>query len=155
MLSGLSFRSAFVFSASSLILYGFPLTFFRLAEANLVPRAILKKLKTSFSSCSCSEKMRWGSSSAEASLSTFSWLYILLCPKISPNVFHKQYDGIIKGWLHCLMAESKRRFLANNILLAWCLVIMQIQFSFTVCGGNTEKRLESQVKLHRIIVNSS
>ena len=26
---------------------------------------------------------------------------------------------------------------------------------FTVCGENTEKRLESQVKLHRIIVNSS
>ena len=90
MLSGLSFRSAFVFSTSSLILYGFPLTFFRLAEANLVPRAILKKLKTSFSSCSCSEKKRWGSSSAEASLSTFSWLYILLCAIVQK--FHQMFS---------------------------------------------------------------
>ena len=30
----------------------------------------------------------------------------------------KQCNGIIKGWLHCLMSESKGRFLANNILLA-------------------------------------
>ena len=42
MLSGLSFRSAFVFSINSLILSGFPLTFIHLAETNLVPRAILK-----------------------------------------------------------------------------------------------------------------
>ena len=42
MLSALSFRSAFVFSINSLILSGFPLTPFHLAEANLVPRAILK-----------------------------------------------------------------------------------------------------------------
>ena len=43
MLSGLSFRSAFVFSINSiLILSGFPLTSLHLAEANLVPRAILK-----------------------------------------------------------------------------------------------------------------
>ena len=34
--------SAFVFSMNSLILPGFPLTSFNLAEANLVPRAILK-----------------------------------------------------------------------------------------------------------------
>ena len=39
MLSGLSLRSAFVFSINSLILPGFPLTSFHLAEANLVPRA--------------------------------------------------------------------------------------------------------------------
>ena len=32
---------------------------------------------------------------------------------------HKQCNGIIKGWLHCLMSESKGRFLANNILLAY------------------------------------
>ena len=41
MLSGLSFRSAFVFSINSLILTGFLLTSFHLAEANL-PRAIFK-----------------------------------------------------------------------------------------------------------------
>ena len=42
MLSCLSFRLVFVFSINSLILSGFPLTSFHLAEANLVPRAILK-----------------------------------------------------------------------------------------------------------------
>ena len=35
MLSGPSFRSAFVFSINSLILSGFPLTSFHLAEASL------------------------------------------------------------------------------------------------------------------------
>ena len=42
MLSGLSFWSAFVLSINLLILPGFPLTFIHLAEANLVPGAILK-----------------------------------------------------------------------------------------------------------------
>ena len=42
MLSGLSFRSVFVFGINSLILSGFRLTSFHLAEANLVSRAILK-----------------------------------------------------------------------------------------------------------------
>ena len=45
MLSGLSFRSVFVFSINSLILSGFPLTSFYLVKANLVPRAILKNWK--------------------------------------------------------------------------------------------------------------
>ena len=61
MLSGLPFRSAFVLSINSLILStGFPLIFIYLAEANLVPRAILKKLKTSFSPFSYMEQMCWG-----------------------------------------------------------------------------------------------
>ena len=40
-------------------------------------------------------------------------------------------NGIIKGWLYCLTSESKERFFVNNILFgsAWCLVIVQIQFS--------------------------
>ena len=29
---------------------------------------------------------------------------------------HKQYNGFIKRWLHCLTPESIGRFLANNIL---------------------------------------
>ena len=45
------------------------------------------------------------------------------------DLAHKQWNGIIKGWLHYLTSESKGRFIANNILLAWCLVIAQIQFS--------------------------
>ena len=47
----------FVFSINSLIFPGFPLSSFHLAEANLLPRAILKKLKTSFSPSSYSVKM--------------------------------------------------------------------------------------------------
>ena len=31
---------------------------------------------------------------------------------------HKQCNGIIKGWLHCLTSEPKGRFLVNNISLA-------------------------------------
>ena len=45
---------------------------------------------------------------------------------------HKQYNGIIKGWLHSLASESKGRILVNNILMfgsAWCLIMAQIQFS--------------------------
>ena len=44
------------------------------------------------------------------------------------DVAHKQCNGVIKGWLHCLTSESKGRFLVNNILLAWSLVIAQAQF---------------------------
>ena len=33
------------------------------------------------------------------------------------DLVHKQHNGIIKGWFHCLTSESKERFLANNILL--------------------------------------
>ena len=42
MLSGLSFRSAFVFSINLLILFGSPLAPFLLAEAKIVPRTIFK-----------------------------------------------------------------------------------------------------------------
>ena len=48
------------------------------------------------------------------------------------DLAHKQCNGIIKGWLHCLTPKSKGRFLVNNMLMfcsAWCLVMAQIQFS--------------------------
>ena len=32
------------------------------------------------------------------------------------NLPHKQCNGIIKGWLHCLMSESKGRVFVNNKL---------------------------------------
>ena len=47
-LSGLSFRSAFVFSINSLILSGIQLTSFHLADADLIPIAILKNQKSYF-----------------------------------------------------------------------------------------------------------
>ena len=49
-------------------------------------------------------------------------------PRVLFDLVHKQCNGIIKGWLHCLTSELKVRFLVNNTLLA-CLVIAQIQFS--------------------------
>ena len=33
------------------------------------------------------------------------------------NLAQKQYNGIIKGWLHCLKAESIERFLVSYILM--------------------------------------
>ena len=84
MLSGLSFWSAFVLSINLLILSGFPLTFIHLAEANLILGAILK---TSFSPSSYNEKMCWGQDWAEASLSAFLWLYVLVCTVVKK--YHK------------------------------------------------------------------
>ena len=34
------------------------------------------------------------------------------------DLAHKQSNGIIKGWLHCLTSESIERFLFNNIWLS-------------------------------------
>ena len=50
-----------------------------------------------------------------------NWPRVLLL-----DLAHKQRNGIIKGWLHCLTPESKGRFLFNNISMfdsAWCLVM--------------------------------
>ena len=47
------------------------------------------------------------------------------------DLAHKQCNGIIKRWLHCL-AEAIGRFLVNNNLMfdsAWCLVMAQTQYS--------------------------
>ena len=43
------------------------------------------------------------------------------------DLAHKQCNGIIKRWFHCLTSESKGRFLVNNILFGstWCLVQFQ------------------------------
>ena len=56
------------------------------------------------------------------------------------DLARRQCSGIIEGWLHCLTSESKGRFPANNILLAWCLVIVQIQF-FLIKIGRPEHSL--------------
>ena len=45
------------------------------------------------------------------------------------DLAHKQCNGIIKEWLHCLTSESIGGFLTNDILLTWCLVMTRIQFS--------------------------
>ena len=59
-------------------------------------------------------------------MSDSNWPRVLLF-----DLAHKQCICIIKGWLHCLTSESEGRFLVN-ILLAWCLVMTQIQFSLII-----------------------
>ena len=47
------------------------------------------------------------------------------------NLVHKQCNGLVKRWLHCLTSESKERFLVKNVLVfgsVRCLVMAQIQF---------------------------
>ena len=51
------------------------------------PQSYLKTLKTSFSPSSYSEQMCWGKGWAKASLSTFLWLYILVCTVVQK--YHK------------------------------------------------------------------
>ena len=40
------------------------------------------------------------------------------------------------NYFQCLTSESKGRFLVNNILLAWSLVMAQMQFSL-ICASRT------------------
>ena len=137
MLPDPSFRSAFVFSITSLILSGFPLTSFHLAEASLWWLHTLV--------CALVQKYR------ECLLSTFSVLILQLncftcttwkrkqtmeqqphraCewtkskqkqnqikshsnwPRVLLlfNLAHKQCNCIIQGCLHCLTSESKEGF---------------------------------------------
>ena len=42
--------------------------------------------------------------------------HIRIDPTFLFDLAHKQCNGIIKGWLHCLTSGSKERFLVNNIL---------------------------------------
>ena len=65
------------------------------------------------------------------------------------DLLHKQCNGIIKGWLHCLMSESNGRFLVNHILLfssVWSLVTGQIQFSLTKKKKNKDWTSRKQQK---------
>ena len=91
MLSRLSFRSAFVvFSINSLILPGFPLTFFHLVEANLVPRAIFKNYKTLFRLPLIAKICAGVNLELKPHyLSTFSWHYILVCAVVQK--YHEMF----------------------------------------------------------------
>ena len=66
-----------------------------------------KELKTSFSSSSYSEKMCWGQCWAEASLSTFSWLYIFLCAVVQK--YHEML--FIYNYSHFLYSFWNQRVL--------------------------------------------
>ena len=81
------------------------------------------------------------------------------------DLAHKQCNGIIKGWLHCLTSESNGRFLVNNILIfgsVWCLVMVQIQsFNKKIkIGGpennkNTDQILTITLWLHCLTSESN
>ena len=93
MLSGLSFKSALVFSINSLILSGFPLISFHLAKANLAPRAILKNFKNLFFAFLLQRKDVQGSRlSWSLTIYFFVALYSCLCscPKIAENAFFEK-----------------------------------------------------------------
>ena len=70
-------------------------------------------------------------------MSHSNWPRVLLF-----DLAHKQCNGIIEGWLHCLTSESKVRFLFNDILFGsrWCLVIAEIQFSLIKKNKNWTSR---------------
>ena len=73
------------------------------------------------------------------------------------DLAHKQCNGIIKGWLHCLMSEPKGRFLVTSTLMfgsAWCLVMAQIQFSSIKQNKNwTSRTLANPPALIRLITS--
>ena len=162
MLSGPSFRSAFVFSINPLILYGFPSSSFHLAEASLsylllcdftllceqlsenikkyllfiiIHILVLILQSTCFICTTWKRKQtmeqqphraceRTKSKQKQNQVTSHSnWPRVLLF-----DLAHKQCNGIIKEWLHCLTSESNGRFLVNNILMfdSWCLVMAQI-----------------------------
>ena len=147
MLPGPSFRSTFVFSINSLILSGFPLTSFHLAEASLSAFSWLYTLVSSIVQ------------KYHEMLQLFTFLVLILqstcficttwkrkqtmeqqphraCERTKskqkqnqvtshsnwPRVLlfdlaHKQCNGIIKGWFHCHTSEWKGTFL----VIIYCL----------------------------------
>ena len=63
--------------------------FFQFSWSQPCPQSYFKKLKTSFSPSSYSEKMGWGQGWAEATLSAFSSLYILVCAVVQK--YHEMF----------------------------------------------------------------
>ena len=78
--------------------------------ANLFLRAILKNY--SFSPSSYSVKIRYGQGWAEASLSTFSWLYILVCARVQK--YHEMF--LLKKCLFSTRFAINLLYLHNALL---------------------------------------
>ena len=147
MLSGPSFMSAFAFNINSLILSGFPLACFYLAEAYLLFLSFallfvqLPKL-SHFQYSFCNQPVLF------AQLENVNKFWDNNCTvcvnkrnqnkcktksrniQIDHGFFCSIYLSnsamvvlLIKGWLNCLTSESKGRFLVNNILNTWLSMI--------------------------------
>ena len=120
MLSGPSFRSAFVFIINSLILPGFPLTSFHLFEASLsafpwlyalVCAVVQKYHKHVNEPCMWTNEIKTKTKPNHVTfkLTTRSIVYLA----------HKQCNGMIKGLLHCLMLSIIYWFLAQHDVWSW------------------------------------
>ena len=117
--------SAFIFSINSLFSSSFHLTFLHLAEAFFValqscvwscPKYyemyfICTKLKQKQT---MEQKPHRACEQTKSKQKVMSYSNQALVPLF--DLPHKQCNGIIKGWLHCLTSESKGRFLVNNKL---------------------------------------
>ena len=139
-----SLRPAFVFSINSLILSGFPLTSFHLAQASLSAFSSLCTLV-------CAVVQKYHEMYFIFNYSHFQYSFcnqpVLFAQLENVNklwnnnrnvhvnkrdrnknktkshhiqihdLVHKQYNGIIKGWHHYLTSVSKRRIFVNNIVM--------------------------------------
>ena len=84
------FQVEFRFQYQLINLVWLSVDFFSFSWSQSRPQSNFKKLKTYFSPSSYSEKMCWGQDWAEASLSTFSWLYILVCAAFQK--YHRMFS---------------------------------------------------------------
>ena len=144
MLSGFSFRSAFIFSINSLILSGFPLTSFYFTETSLFADLVTfteeilnGKLRllcsvTTFLQSICFNCTTWkrkqttkqqphracertkSKQKQNQAMSHSNSPRVLLF-----DLAHKQYNSVIKRQLHCLMSESKGTFLLKIYINVW------------------------------------
>ena len=145
MLSGPSFRSAFVFSINPLIFCSFSwsltirspsswlytlacavvqkylLWLFRLLVLILQSTCFIcttwKREQTTEQQSHRAYEQTKSKQKQNYVTSHSTWPCVLLL-----DLAHRQCSGIIKGWLHCLTSESNARFLVNNILFfgsAW------------------------------------
>ena len=87
--------------------------FFPFSWSHSRPQRNFEKFKIYFLPSSYSEKMHWGQGWSEASLSTFSWLYILVCATVqkyremfSQKKFFRAHFAI--NMFHCITWKRKQ-----------------------------------------------
>ena len=79
----------FRFQYQVITLVWLSIDFFLFSWSQSRPQSNSTKLKFSFSPSSYSEKRRWGQGRAQALLSTFLWLYILVCAVV--QIYHEMF----------------------------------------------------------------
>ena len=145
MLSGLSFRSVFVFSISSLISSGFLLTSFHLAEADLVPRVILKNPKSLFCLPLTVKKCVGVKVALKPHFLLFRG-FIFLCVQLSKNIT-KCFLFII---IHILVLILQS---VCFICTTWKHKQTMEQQSHRACERTKSKQKKAKTKLHHIQID--